>query len=117
VIRRVFLDYDICDSGALSAVEARSLFIDLARTLETDLATPSHERREQSLPSYEPSADKPAVPGAARAHAQRVLAQDETGNTIERIATKLMLLADENRDGRVSLSELAQMFDAVYTAN
>jgi ribonuclease Z len=42
---------------------------------------------------------------------------DESGNTIERIATKLLLLADVDQDGKVSLTELADLFDTVYAAN
>ena len=42
---------------------------------------------------------------------------DEQGNTIERIATKLLLMADPDGDGRVSLPELANLFDTMYAAN
>ena len=122
LIRRAFRAYDVCGSGTLSVEEARALFVDLARNMVTDLATPSKERMEQQFASYRPSssagsATKKCVPGAARAHAQRVLNMEESGNTIERIATKLLLLADHDQDGRVSMQELADLFDTVYDAN
>jgi len=114
LIQQAFQAYDVCESGTLSVEEARALFVDLARNMVTDLATPSGERQ---LASYQPSPNKHSVPGAARAHAQRVLKMDESGNTIERIATKLLVLADHDQDGKVSLDELAKLFDTVYNAN
>jgi ribonuclease Z len=118
LIQQAFSAYDVCESGTLSVEEARALFVDLARNMVTDLATPSGDRTtKQKLASYRPSDNKSAVPGAARAHAQRVLALDEAGNTIERIATKLLLLADEDQDGKVTMAELAKLFDTVYAAN
>jgi ribonuclease Z len=116
LIQQAFQAYDVCESGTLSVEEARALFVDLARNMVTDLATPSQDRMQrQQLASYQPT--KSSIPGAARAHAKRVLAMDESGNTIERIATKLLLLADDDQDGKVSLSELAKLFDTVYAAN
>ena len=118
LIHQAFEAYDVCESGILSTEEARALFVDLARNLVTDLATPSENRtRTQQLASYKPSPDKAPIPGAARAHARRVLDMDEQGNTIERIATKLLLMADPDGDGRVSLPELANLFDTMYAAN
>lgn len=118
LVQQAFQAYDVCESGTLSVEEARALFVDLARNMVTDLATPSQDRvHQQQLASYQPTSKSKVIPGAARAHAQRVLAMDENGNTIERIATKLMLLADANQDGKVSLNELANLFDTVYQAN
>ncbi len=118
LIHQAFEAYDVCESGILSTEEARALFVDLARNLVTDLATPSENRtRTQQLASYQPSPDKAPIPGAARAHARRVLDMDEQGNTIERIATKLLLMADPDGDGRVSLPELANLFDTMYAVN
>lgn len=118
LIGKAFQAYDVCESGTLSVEEARALFVDLARNIVTDLATPSNDRTEkQQLASYKPSENKSSIPGAARAHAKRVLAMDESGNTIERIATKLLLMADVDLDGSISLTELANLFDTVYAAN
>jgi ribonuclease Z len=116
LVQQAFEAYDVCDSGTLSVDEARSLFVDLACNMVMDLATPSHHRiHQQNLPAYQPT--RSSIPGAARAHAQRVLAMDESGNTIERIATKLLLLADADQDGKISLTELTNLFDTVYAAN
>jgi len=118
LIHKAFQAYDVCESGILSVDEARALFVDLARNIVSDLATPSDDRiDEDKLASYRPSENKASIPGAARAHAKRVLAMDETGNTIERIATKLLLMADPDGDGRVSLPELANLFETVHSAN
>ena len=117
LIHQAFKAYDICESGRLSVDEARALFVDLARNIVSDLATPSDDRNQKRLPSYRPSADKGSIPGAARAHAKRVLANDEAGNTIERTATKLLLMADKDKDGRISLAELAGLFDTIFAAN
>ena len=54
---------------------------------------------------------------ASQAHARRVLADDEAGNTIGRVASKLILLVDKNRDGRVNLSELAQLFETIFESS
>jgi ribonuclease Z len=177
LIRDAFRAYDVCDSGTLSQQEARQLFVDLARNIVTDLATPSDDREmvmskttsktnDKSKPqtstqtkdngdidqnvvglkSFRPTSNRTVVPKAARAHAQRVLAADEavasTGsganqntndsptttsdssssnrnrnsNTIERIASKLLLMADTDMDGRVSLVELAELFETIYGA-
>ncbi|CAB9530004.1 nuclear ribonuclease [Seminavis robusta] len=116
LIGKAFQAYDVCESGTLSVEEARALFVDLARNIVSDLATPSNDRTEkQQLASYRPS--EGSIPGAARAHAKRVLAMDDSGNTIERIAAKLLLMADVDRDGRISLPELANLFDTVHSAN
>jgi ribonuclease Z len=118
LIHKAFRAYDVCESGTLSVGEARALFVDLARNIVCDLATPSDDRMEkQQLASYRPSENKASVPAVARAHAKRVLAMDESGNTIGRIAAKLLLMADLDGDGLVSLPELANMFDTVYAAN
>lgn len=53
----------------------------------------------------------------AKAHALRVLADDEAGNTIDRVAKKLLLMADKDRDGKINLQELAQLFETVFEAN
>ena len=145
LIQKSFQAYDVCESGTLSVEEARALFVDLARNIIHDLAAtpassiispekpvalPQEEEEMQqssmavvsgniSSSSSSQSLPKTAVSGAARAHAQRVLAMEEAGNsnTIERIATKLLLMADPDGDGRVSLSELANLFDTVHAAN
>ena len=119
LIHEAFQAYDVCESGRLSVEEARSLFVDLARNIVSDIATPSHDRTEnQKLPSYTPSdgSKSKGIPGAARAHAQRVLANDEAGNTIERTATKLLLMADKDRNGLISLEELAGLFETIFNA-
>eukprot|EP00529_Nitzschia_sp_RCC80_P010297 CAMPEP_0113524778 /NCGR_PEP_ID=MMETSP0014_2-20120614/46392_1 /TAXON_ID=2857 /ORGANISM="Nitzschia sp." /LENGTH=761 /DNA_ID=CAMNT_0000422901 /DNA_START=164 /DNA_END=2445 /DNA_ORIENTATION=+ /assembly_acc=CAM_ASM_000159 len=209
LIHDVFQAYDVCDSGTLSREEARRLFVDLARNIVTDLATPSDDREEPcvsesnnkssnnnsqegggdssnssssnsnnndtihrvdtviddevhgtkatvfGLTSFRPTSNKTVVPAAARANAQRVLRGEEeenvendgnesTGhrkrrsddsiditfdgkdrqekmnnknsNTIERIASKLLLMADTDMDGRVSLIDLATLFETIYGA-
>jgi ribonuclease Z len=97
-IHRLFQSYDVCQSGTLSVDEARSLFVDLARSIVTEIA--SGQTRE-----------------VARAHASRVLADDEAGNTISRVADKLLLLADLDGDGKINLPELAALFDVVHKSS
>ena len=104
MIKAAFEAYDDCASGVLSREEAQALFTNLSKSIVTELATSSAESNNKGG-------------GVARAHAQRVLADDESGDTISRVATKLMLLADENGDGKISLMELAGMFETVYDAN
>jgi ribonuclease Z len=52
----------------------------------------------------------------AKAHARQVLDKNEVGDTISQVATKLFLLADADGDGRISLLELAAMFETVHKA-
>ena len=106
MIKAAFEAYDDCASGVLSREEAQALFTNLSRSIVTELATGSSTENGSSKGG-----------GVARAHAQRVLADDESGDTISRVATKLMLLADDDGDGRISLMELAGMFETVYDAN
>mmetsp|Transcript_20726 Transcript_20726/g.21015 ORF Transcript_20726/g.21015 Transcript_20726/m.21015 type:complete len:477 (-) Transcript_20726:70-1500(-) len=54
---------------------------------------------------------------AAQAHAIRVLADDEAGDTIDRVAQKLLLMADKDGDEMINLQELAQLFETVFEAN
>jgi len=99
LIHQTFTAYDVCESGTLDAEEARSLFIDLARSIITEIANSTSGGE------------------VARSHAKRVLAQDEKGtNTIERIASKLLLMADTDVDGKISIIELANLFDVVRSA-
>lgn len=98
VINTVFAAHDIDGNGMLNKHEAKSLFQRLSRSIVQELAKDDN--------------DSPA----SRAHALRVLADDEAGNTIERVATKLLLLADDDDDGLVSLTELAGLFDVVHKA-
>lgn len=110
VITKVFESYDVCSSGTLSVEEAQNLFVDLARTMVTELAD-GHVKTSQS--NNEQSAELKA----AQAHARRVLSEDEAGNTIDRVARKLLILADLNRDGKVNLGELALLFETIFHAN
>eukprot|EP00985_Skeletonema_marinoi_P006829 scaffold2995_cov140-Skeletonema_marinoi.AAC.12 len=105
VVTNVFKAYDVCESGTLSLEEARSLFADLARSMVLELSKGSSgdEDNERVSP--------------AKAHAQRVLADDEAGNTIDRVAKKLLLMADTDGDGKINLQELAQLFETVFEAN
>ena len=98
VVSSVFKAYDVCESGTLSVDEARSLFVDLARNMVIELS-------------------KGSGSSPAKAHALRVLADDEAGNTIDRVAKKLLLMADKDRDGKINLQELAQLFETVFEAN
>ena len=104
IVQEVFSSYDVCGSGTLSQEETKSLFSDLSRSMVVELAKPlSGEDSEEVM--------------ASQAHANRVLADDEAGNTIDRVASKLLLMADKNRDGRINLAELANLFDEVFDAN
>ena len=84
--------------------EARSLFADLARSMVLELSKGNGAGDE--------GGDSPA-----KAHALRVLADDEAGNTIDRVAKKLLLMADIDGDGKINLQELAQLFESVFEAN
>ncbi|KAK1743709.1 tRNase Z TRZ1 [Skeletonema marinoi] len=105
VVTNVFKAYDVCESGTLSLEEARSLFADLARSMVLELSKGSSGDEENESVS------------PAKAHAQRVLADDEAGNTIDRVAKKLLLMADTDGDGKINLQELAQLFETVFEAN
>lgn len=118
VITRVFEAYDVCSSGTLSVEEAQSLFVDLARSIVTELAGgevvnstvsggTNNDQNNQSKTQVK----------AAQAHAKRVLSEDEAGNTIDRVARKLLILADCDRDGKVNLGELAMLFETIFRAN
>jgi len=106
VVTNVFKAYDVCESGTLSLEEARSLFADLARSMVLELSKGSSGDEENE-----------SVMSPAKAHAQRVLADDEAGNTIDRVAKKLLLMADTDGDGKINLQELAQLFETVFEAN
>lgn len=95
-VQRVLAAYDVCASGTLSREEAQALFTSLARSIVSELAASGASE-------------------VARAHAQRILEDDERG-TIARVASKLLQLADLDGDGRVSLTELAGLFEAVQRA-
>ena len=103
VITQVFQAYDVCQSGTLSIQEAQMLFVDLARTMVTELAQGRNNNDAEMK--------------AAQAHAQRVLSEDEAGNTIDRVARKLLILADQDNDGKVNLGELAMLFETIFRAN
>jgi len=107
IVQDVFSSYDVCGSGTLSQEETKTLFSDLARSMVVELS--KGPRSGEDVDSEEVM--------AYQAHAKRVLADDEAGNTIDRVATKLLLMADKNRDGRINLSELANLFDEVFDAN
>lgn len=102
LIHEAFRAYDVCESGTLSVEEARALFTNLSRSIVEELARGGKGEGE--------------FRDAARAHAGRVLAADEAGDTIGRVASKLLMLADVDGDGRVSLPELADMFETVHRA-
>jgi len=111
LVEKAFNAYDTCESGTLSVEEAQALFIDLSRSIVTEIA--SGEKNSNSTAASTTN-NKGQV---ARSHARRVLDADERGtNTIERVATKLLILADKNHDGRVNLQELAGMFDTLREA-
>jgi len=97
-IRTAMAAYDDCQSGTLSYEEAVALFTKLARSIVEELAA-SKDTRE-----------------VARAQAERILENDARG-TIDRVASKLMLLADADGDGKVDLAELAGLFDVVQQAS
>ena len=110
LVQRIFAAYDECGSGRLSVEEARALFVDLARSIVLEIASEEStdaEGKGRAVKTGE----------VARSHAKRVLAADESGTrTIDRVATKLLLLADLDGDGKVNLSELAKLFDTVHKA-
>ena len=132
LIEQIFESYDACGSGTLSVEEAHSLFIDLSRSIVEEIAdSPSNDKaaahstgngsddsNEGSDDSNEDQHRGGIQQGeVARSHARRVLDADENGtHTIERVATKLLLLADEDHDGKISLTELASIFDTVQKA-
>jgi len=97
MVKTALSAYDVCESGTLSRDEAQALFTNLARSIVSELATG-------------------AGPEVARANAQRVLEDDKRG-TIDRVASKLLLLADSDGDGRISLTELAGLFDVVQRSH
>jgi len=107
VITQVFSAYDVCESGTLSVEEARTLFVDLSRSMVVELSKGTSSSQDD---------DKEEVK-AAQAHARRVLDQDEEMNTIDRVARKLLLMADKDRDGKINLQELAELFEMVFEAN
>ena len=128
LINDAFRAYDVCESGTLSVEEAKALFTNLARSIVVELASKDDEDEEgtmeeeikaKSRSSKSKSESTPTDQSSrkvSRSHAKRVLAADEAGDTISRVATKLMRLADTDGDGRVSLPELATMFETVQKA-
>jgi len=102
VITQVFSAYDVCESGTLSVEEARTLFVDLSRSMVVELSKGTSSSSQD---------DNKEEVKAAQAHARRVLDQDEEMNTIDRVARKLLLMADKDRDGKINLQELAEMFE------
>ena len=108
VVSRVFQAYDDCGSGTLSAVEAQSLFVDLARSMVIELSKGANYDELRQDNNNNDDDGNVAQMKAAQAHARRVLADDEAGNTIDRVAKKLLLMADIDGDGRINLQELAQ---------
>ena len=110
VITQVFSAYDVCESGTLSVEEARTLFVDLSRSMVVELS----KGTSSSVSSQD---DNKEEVKAAQAHARRVLDQDEEMNTIDRVARKLLLMADKDRDGKINLQELAELFETVFEAN
>jgi ribonuclease Z len=128
LVEKTFRAYDTCGSGMLSVDEARALFIDLSRSIVTEIASSgggSEGTNSSSTDETEPKEQRGGrdilrskAGEVARSHARRVLDADEKGtNTIERVATKLLLLADKNLDGSIDLQELAGMFDTVQNAS
>ena len=110
LVQRIFAAYDECGSGRLSVEEARALFVDLARSIVAEIASEESTDAEEKGRAVKTGE-------VARSHAKRVLAADESGTrTIDRVATKLLLLADLDGDGKVNLSELAKLFDTVHKA-
>lgn len=115
IVAQVFEAYDVCKSGTLSIDEAQSLFVDLARSMVVELAqgnvkVATDRNDKDELTNF-------AEVKAAQAHAIRVLSEDESGNTIDRVARKLLILADADGDGKINLQELAQLFETVFEAN
>lgn len=115
MIHSTFEAYDVCESGILSIEEAQALFTNLARSIVTELASSDTTITGAGINKTTTTASNTKM--VAKAHAQRVLADDEAGDTIARVATKLLLLADADGDGRISLPELAAMFETVYNSN
>jgi len=129
LVRKTFAAYDVCESGTLSVDEARALFVDLARSIVKEIAdsddehcdkaeavTDGNGRKEEKSRATIRSTTKTAG-DVARSHALRVLDADESGTrTIDRVATKLLMLADLDSDGKINLQELADMFDTVHKA-
>ena len=109
VISQVFGAYDVCQSGTLSVEEAQLLFVDLARSIVTELAYNNNRGEEEDCNTNSPS--------PAQLHAQRVLTEHESSHTIDRVARKLLLLADLDHDGKVNLGELAMLFETIFRAN
>ena len=118
LVAKAFNAYDTCESGTLSIEEARALFIDLSRSIVTEIASGDRNSNSTAASTADENGDGFHHMGqVARSHARRVLDADERGtNTIERVATKLLILADKNHDGRVNLQELAEMFDTLQEA-
>lgn len=96
-VRTVLSAFDVCQSGTLSYDEAKSLFTKLARRLVEELAASDTTRQ------------------VARVYAQRLLKSDARG-IIDRVASKLLLLADVDGDGRINLADFAGLFDALQRA-
>jgi ribonuclease Z len=115
VVSRVFQAYDDCGSGTLSTIEAQSLFVDLARSMVIELSKGANY--DELIRDNNNNDGSIAEMKAAQAHARRVLADDEAGNTIDRVAKKLLLMADIDGDGRINLQELAQLFETIFEAN
>ena len=101
LVRDVMVQYDVDASGQLEAAEAQRLFASLARRLLVEAAEGS---------------------GAAAQHARALLAAEEGGgrddggtglfaSQIREITEHLMRIADQDEDGCISLTELAQLFD------
>lgn len=110
VIAQVFKAYDVCESGTLSVEEATTLFVDLSRSMVIELS------KAKGVPKGGGESGSEEVK-AAQAHARRVISDDEEMNTIDRVASKLLLMADTDKDGKVNLPELAQLFEVIFTAN
>ena len=98
-IRVALSAYDDCRSGVLSCDEATALFSDLARSIVEELAA------------------SPTASEVARMNARRILDNNDARGTIARVASKLLQLADQDQDGRVSLFELAGLFDTVQRSS
>ena len=96
-VRKALAAYDDCSSGTLSYEEACALFTRLARAIVEELAASEGSR------------------DVAREYARRLLESDER-NIINRVATKLMLLADVDGDGKINLAELAGLFETMQRA-
>jgi ribonuclease Z len=97
-IKLAFSAYDHCGSGTLACEEAKALFTKLARSIVEELAASASTR------------------DTARKNARRILDDDDKRGIINRVATKLLLLADVDGDGRVNLMELSNLFDTVQRA-